>query len=355
MNNEKIKKCCINPYTHLEILEHGYCYFCCPSYVKNFISVGNIFEQTFEEIWYGKQATEFRKSILDGSYSKCDLKICPLEFETLFTDENYLNPPYPEFVGLSYVKACNCRCITCRDNLYYESKENTEYYNQFKDRIVQLCSKAKQVYINGGGELFVSKHLRDVCREIVEVNPYVEFLLISNGLLFNEEHIKDFGIQNNLFDVQISIHAAKKKTYEKIMRGGNWDVLQKNLSYISRLKKQRKIIKLSFNFVVHSLNYKEMPKFVKMAQKFGAVPSFWRFRQWKSDTFCASEMNKSGEYEKYTVWEKDHKDYKNFLKVMKKLKRMKTKIKFLDPLFQKLYNQKNDTWLDKVKNCWRKI
>ncbi len=344
------KKCCINPYTHLEIQLDGSCYFCCSFYVKDLISIGNIFEQSFEDIYYGEKAKEFRKSILDGSYSKCDLKICPLNAKDVFSDEDYLNPPYPEYVGLNYIKACNCRCITCRDNLYYESKENTEYYNQFKDKIVKICSKAKLIFLNGGGEVFVSKHLRDVCHEIIKVNPLVKFAVISNGLLFNDIHVKDFGIQDNLQELQISIHAAKRKTYEKIVRGGNWEVLQKNLSYISNLKKEGKITKLEFNFVTHSLNYKEMPKFVKMAQKFGATPVFWRFRKWSGEYWCASEMNKSGEYEKYTVWEKDHKDYKNFLKVMKKLQKMKTKIKFLDPLFQKLYNQKNDTWLDKLKN-----
>ncbi len=348
---KKIMTTCLNPFTRLEITLNGSCYFCCTSYVKNEEPIGNIFNQSVEEIWYGEKATEFRKSVLDDSYSKCNLNVCPLEFEkNSFENEDYLNPPYPKFVGLNYVKACNVRCVICRDDLFYESKENTEYYNQFKDKIVKLCSKAQKVFINGCGELFVSKHLRDVCREIVEINPDVKFNILTNGLLFDENHIKDFCFYSkNGHIVSVSIHAAKKKTYEKIMRGGNWEVLQKNLSYISSLKKDNIVSSIYFNFVTHSLNYKEMPKFVKMARKFGAEPAFWRFRKWEN----ASEMNKSGEYEKYTVWEKDNKDYKKFLKVMKKLQKMKTKIYFRDPLFQKLYNQKHDTWLDKVKKVFK--
>ena len=345
MNDENnTRKCCKNPYTHLEIQGNGNCYFCCPSFIKNEISIGNIFEQSFEEVWYGEKATEFRKSVLDGSYSKCDLTLCPFDAEGFFFYEDYLYPPYPKFVALNYVGCCNVRCITCRDNLYCETKDKTEYYNQFKDRIVQLCSRAKYVYLNGSGSLFVSNHLKGVCHEILKVNPYVRFILCSNGLLFNEAHVRDFNLLNNLYHVQISIHAAKKKVYEKIVRGGKWEVLQKNLSYISNLKKEGKITKLEFNFVTHSLNYKEMPRFVKMAQKFGATPVFWRFRKWNN----ASEMNRN--YEKYTVWEKDHKDYKKFLKVMKKLQKIDVKICFHDPLFQKLYDQKYDTWLDKLKN-----
>ena len=192
MNDENnTRKCCKNPYTHLEIQGNGNCYFCCPSFIKNEVPIGNIFEQSFEEVWYGEKATEFRKSVLDGSYSKCDLTLCPFDAEGFFFYEDYLYPPYPKFVAL---------------------------------------------------------------------------------------------------------------------------------------------------------NYKEMPRFVKMAQKFGATPVFWRFRKWDN----ASEMNRN--YEKYTVWEKDHKDYKKFLKVMKKLQKIDVKICFHDPLFQKLYDQKRDTWLDKLKN-----
>ena len=86
---------CLNPFTRLEITLNGSCYFCCPSYVKNEEPIGNIFNQSVEEIWYGEKATEFRKSVLDDSYSKCNLNVCPLEFEkNSFENEDYLNPHY---------------------------------------------------------------------------------------------------------------------------------------------------------------------------------------------------------------------------------------------------------------------
>ena len=351
MYENNTRKCCINPYTNLEIVESGKCYFCVASFVKE--PIGNIFEQDFDDIWYGEKAIEFRKSVLNGSYSKCDLKMCPMDEnqEKAFLEDDYLKPPYPKLVLLDYVRACNVRCMICRDNVLFETKEDTEYYNQFKDKIVNICSKADIVFLNGGGELFVSKHLREVCHEIVDKNFRIKFFVCSNGLLFDENHVRDFNIVNNLGDVQISIHAASKKTYEKIVRGGNWDVLQKNLKYISELKKRKKIKCLYFNFVVHSLNYKEMPKFVKMAKKFGAIPSFWRFRSWKDDLVCENRSNNSN-YEKYTVWEKDHKDYKKFLKVLKKLKGMNTEIRFWDSLFQKLYDEEK-TGLRKLINFFK--
>ena len=335
-------KNCSNPFSKIEINDGGKCVFCCPSFLVDNYSIGNIFEQDFDDIWYGEKAIEFRKSILDKTYKYCKLNLCPSLKDENFSYDDYLRPPYPEHVVLSYLRACNVRCLTCRDDLLYESKENTEYFNRFIDNITKVCKRCKSVYLNGAGELFVSKHLKKLVNEIVKVNPDVKFNLASNGLLFDEVHLKEFNLLNRVSSVYISIHAATKKTYKKIVRGGNWDVLQKNLAYISKMKKEGKLDYVSCNFVVHSLNYKEMPKFVKMVESFGIIPTFWRFRNWGP----ISDMNEN--YEKYTVWEKDHKDYKKFLKVFKKLKGMDTEIIWLDPLFQSLYNKARKTWLDKV-------
>ena len=260
---------------------------------------------------------------------------------SFFFDINFSPRFFP--IGIIEISAPNEKRLTPN------TKKTKPIINAIKSKR-GICKKAKFVMLNCGGELFVSKHLKKLVNEIIKVNPDVKFLLITNGLLASEKTLKDFNLYDKIATLSLSIHAASKKTYEKIVRGGKWDVLQKNLKYISKLKKEGKIKTLEYNFVVHSLNFKEMPKFVKMAKKFGATPTFWRFRKWSNEHFCASKMNKTGEYEKYSVWEKDHKDYRKFLKVMKKLKRMNVKILFYDPLFQKLYNQQKDTWFDKIKN-----
>ena len=39
--------------------------------------IGNLTENTIEEIWNGELANEFRKSMLDGSYMYCNHSKCP--------------------------------------------------------------------------------------------------------------------------------------------------------------------------------------------------------------------------------------------------------------------------------------
>lgn len=331
---------CSKPFTYFQIEFDGDCFFCCPMFTD--YPIGNIFKNSFEDIWYGEKATKFRESILDGSHKFCKMDICT---EASLVDEKDIKLGLPKEVHLSYVKACNLRCITCRDKLIYESKENTEYFDSYIDKILPFCKEAETVYLNGSGELFVSRHLCKLCRKIVEVNPKVKFFVHSNGMFLNKEMCEKFGFLDNISEVSVSVHAATEKTYEEIVRGGKWKVLLKNLEWLSTLKKSGKIKNFFVSFVVHSLNYKEMSKFVKMSKKYSAYALFWRFRNWHTSHMCT-------EYDKYTCWEKDHKDYKKFIKVLYKLKCKYDGRDYwlVDPLFRELQAEAKGSFFERLKN-----
>ncbi len=341
-----MQPCCKYPFERLNIEWNGSVTFCCPAYNNDYF-LGNVFDEnsSLEDMWFGDKAIEFRKSILNGTYKYCNLKFCA-EYANYnfkeFTEKDVIKPKYPEIINLSYLSACNVRCITCRDNMYIETKKNVEFFDKITDKIISICRNAKVVYLNGSGEVFVSKHFKSLIKKLSETYPKIKFHIQSNGLLFDEKHIKDFGLSGKIENVSISVHAATKKTYEKIVRGGHWEQLQKNLKYLSSLKKEGKISNFSFIFVFHSLNYKEMPAFVKMANELGAFVHFWRFRNWGEPEMCRN-------YEKYTCWEPKHKDYKKFLKVLAKLKNMDG-YRIDEEYFRKLQSQTRDPWWLKLKN-----
>ncbi len=338
-------KCCKYPFERVNIEYNGQVTFCCPAFNNEYM-LGNIYEDSFEDMWFGEKAQEFRKAVLDGSYKYCNLDFCQ-EFKeenfSNFEDKDIANIPYPKTVHLSYVWSCNTRCQTCRDELYVESNDTTIAYNKISDKIINICKNAELIYLNGSGEVFTSNHLKSLIKSISEKYPNAKFELISNGLLFDEKHVKDFGLEGKLKGANISIHAATKKTYEFIVRGGHWEQLQKNLKYLSELKKQGKIKTLCFNFVFHSLNFKEMPAFVKLANRFGAEAHFWRFRKWHDKTRMLRN------YDRYTCWEPDHPDYNEFIKILGKLKGMSGYV-LNEAHFRKLQSEIKDPWWVGLKN-----
>jgi len=55
------KEICLRPFTEIMLDENGLIYTCCPEFVKYFY-IGNILENSFEDIWFGEKAAAFRKN-----------------------------------------------------------------------------------------------------------------------------------------------------------------------------------------------------------------------------------------------------------------------------------------------------
>ena len=65
---------CRQPWSFVEIHGTGEVYNCCPGWITK--SLGNILEQTWEEVWNGEIAQEFRQSMLDSTFTNCIAKNC---------------------------------------------------------------------------------------------------------------------------------------------------------------------------------------------------------------------------------------------------------------------------------------
>lgn len=85
-----------------------------------------------------------------------------------------------------------------------------------------------------------------------------------------------------------------------------YDKLMKNIAYLSDLKQKYGFL-FCLNFVVTSLNYKDMPAFAKMAKKYNATPYFWEYRK-----TCNHDA-----IEDFFIYNSGNKEHKRLLKVLK--------------------------------------
>ena len=81
---------CVKPYEFFEIGTDGFCYFCSRLWNDSYC-IGNILERSFEDVWNGKEATEFRQSIIDKNYKYCDTHLC------LMPDGKCIDTPIAEY------------------------------------------------------------------------------------------------------------------------------------------------------------------------------------------------------------------------------------------------------------------
>ena len=167
---------------------------------------------------------------------------------------------------------CNLRCLHCyQENhkpVQLEYEKLVIIYKQFKEL---LEKKKMKGHINiTGGEPLCNPYLFKILDLIKEDSDLISFSVLTNGTLINEKIAQRLKSYNPEY-VQVSLEGGKrtndyirgKGTYKKIAEG------------IINLRKAN--IFTSISFTATSLNYKEFPKVVRYAGKYG-VNNVWSDR-----------------------------------------------------------------------------
>ena len=309
------KNLCKAPFTCIEISCNGNVTVCCPA--LNPTVIGNIYRQSFDDIWYSKEAQDLREDMLSRQFKTCNLKLCN-PVSNLLQDRMLLEnddiefsktPPYPKYVKFCHDKHCNIKCITCRDDFIVNSKQETLKLNSYIDEVyLPILKNCETVALNGAGEAFASEHCKTLIKKIVEKYPNIKFDIHTNGVLCNKSLCDELGITDKICSIGISLHAFNKETFEKIHLASNYEMVMKNILWLSSLLKAGTLKRLHLYYVVQKMNYKEMIPFVKFATSIGANVYFWEYRDW------GTKLSKN--YNKLAVFEKQHPEYNKLAKIL---------------------------------------
>ncbi len=347
-----LNKICIIPWNVLRISSNGDCFFCTPNF--NEYKLGNIIEQDLKDIYNGEIANQIRKSVLDNQYTYCKTDLCnfgwqvdinqklPEQFyiPTINSDSSEMcSSISPSIIYFSHDYSCKQKCVFCRDNIKMMSDKNGKLlYDAIYKKILPIINNVKIVEFMGEGEFIDSIYSVNLIKEIIRINPNIKFHLISNGVGLTKEKLEEIGIINNIEKICVSIHAANKNTYKKIFRKDNFDLVMKNLEFLSEWKQEKKLKILQLMFVICSLNYKDIKSFIKLSKKYNAEPSF-------------SIINDSGtdytknEYE-YNVCLKNNKNYNSFVNIIQS-KEVKEYLSYFPNYVKSL---KKNNIIDSLKN-----
>ena len=301
---------CSNPFTHAELYQNGDVYFCCPPFTDYF-GIGNLYENSFDELWNGVRAKEFREKILKGDFSLC-MDICDKKSSNCDINTGYTETvnEYPSYVTASIDNACNVMCTICRDKRYHVKYNKKEAEKEIETIWLPIFKNAKTIRFGCSGESFASYKEAMLIKKTAEKYPDVKFHIHTNGILGNEKVLKELNIYDRIEHLSVSVHAASKDTYKKIVRGGDFKKVLANLELYSKMKQEGRINDFRMVFCVYTENYKEMPDFAKMAAKYNSKAVFWGLR--------VTEKTKLGDnFDKYSVTNPGNKYHQDFLEVLK--------------------------------------
>ena len=259
----------------------------------------NILNSNFKNVWLSKSLKVFRLSVLNGTYTFCNRKKCSYlseypeidinELHYSFSKEIYdlekeakkriddLNEDrlyikyqgYPQNIMLAYDATCNLHCRSCRDSVYILPETEKKTVSNITDKVIDLLPYIKKLKMAGDGEVFASKEYQKVLFSDKAYN-IDEVGILSNGVLFTKENWNKIEAKYRKISVFISIDGGCKKTDEYLRCGTDYNKLQSNMDFLAQKKREGKILKLCFNFVVQKDNYLEMPKFVDQCLKWEA-------------------------------------------------------------------------------------
>lgn len=273
---------CTQPFEWCEIREDGRVFLCCPSWLK--MPIGNLLQQTLEEIWNGSEARRIRISVLDGSLQYCNPRRCPrrasvtapvqrlgevvdAEVVAALHGRKTRLPYGPKKLNLCYDRSCNLSCSSCRTQPWAPTLAERERVAHITGRLVQQAAASVQTLIvSGSGDPFASAAYRNLLQGVNAIDfPRLQSIeLHSNGLLWNETVWASLkAIHPYVRRAEISVDAASAATYA-VNRGGDFKRLLENLAYIATLP-----IALKLSCVVQANNFRELPAFAALAAAHG--------------------------------------------------------------------------------------
>ena len=235
--------------------------------------VGNLLENSLEEIYHGEKANKLRNRLAQGDYSLCNVDDCPW-LACGEIDDNLVEidevPQYPEELYLAYENICNYNCITCNIHermLTTDKSELNKRYDMIEESYKEILPHIKHISANGQGELFVSKRIIKVLQNWKPLAPKEEcsVSLETNGVLFDEKHwklIENLGEYN--LRVTVSLMSFDEYTYRQLS-GTTLPISQiiENLKFIKSLREKGIVNDFRIATVVQERNFREMPYFAK--------------------------------------------------------------------------------------------
>lgn len=253
---------CIAPWMHMHVEPDGDVQLCCASNWKHEHqrSLGNLNEQTPEEIWNDKQYRMVRKNMLAGrkmpqycspcydreagAINQTERQRFNKEFANTFelvpstNTDGSLDTLKLKYLDIRFNNLCNLKCRTCGPD-WSTSWANEMgikkplLYNNTWRKLLPYLDELEKVYFAGGEPLMTPEHY-DFLEHLLEINPNVELLYTSNfsRLELKGRHVMDYWPKFKLVNAIASVdHVGDLAAY--VRSGSDYNTVIDNIKTVN--------------------------------------------------------------------------------------------------------------------------
>jgi len=309
---------CFKPWDSISIEPNGDVINCCMPWLPK--PIGNLFENTMEEILNSEASREVQESILDGSYRYCNKDMCSEIYGGRLParpDEMKL-PRRPYKIRFNNDRSCNLWCPSCRlRRVQHNEGPAYEKAKWLNDRVYEYMLEQAdrgpvEIWVTGSGDAIGSRIYRDMLKSINGAEfPDLKINLMTNGVLFTPKTWESLHrIWNNITLIDISVDAGTKSVYQKMRPPGKWDQLLSNAKYLGECAQEYRNIDINYGFVVQHGNYKDMVNF---------VDTFSQFERYHLLNFTlVNDWNTWEDFGSHAVWRRSHPEHEEFLEMVRR-------------------------------------
>jgi len=240
----------------LFINRRGDAYACCWS--KPGV-VGNINDETLEQIYYGERIQKFRQEEIDGTLACA--KTCKYLQHPLKDD---LTPDYHNnlhYLLISFGHACNIACVMCGQ----DHKSRLELDSDTVIRNIELPKSLYSVSLYGGEPLVLKsarKYFDHCAAHGVKVS------MVTNGTAINKEMANKIALHCS--SITVSLNGASREIHERVNVGSRFDKVLKNVGLLVDAKKTLKgEVLIIGHMTIVEQNVHEVAQFINKGRQFG--------------------------------------------------------------------------------------
>jgi radical SAM protein with 4Fe4S-binding SPASM domain len=134
-------KFCRLPFDSLQIDADGDVQLCdCQLHMP--YTIGNIYQDTLENIWLSEDAKRIRQSVIDEDFTYCNWACAHLHNLPPRPEVSPVVQDFPKIIKLDMDRSCNLKCPSCREDIIIE-KNSTKI-----DKQVEMFEQIKQSSIS---------------------------------------------------------------------------------------------------------------------------------------------------------------------------------------------------------------
>jgi MoaA/NifB/PqqE/SkfB family radical SAM enzyme/thioredoxin-like negative regulator of GroEL len=166
----------------------------------------------------------------------------------------------PPRLSVQVTGKCNLNCIMCINS----GGEWSLPADKAKE-LLELMKTAVHIMWSGG-EPFVYKGFETLIEKAAKTG--IKQMIITNGLLLTDTICQKIAKYN--IAVNISIDSFDKKRYERVRRGGDFNVLKRNIKMLAKYRKQYNTTsEFAMSVIVMEDNCSDFLSYIKFAKEYG--------------------------------------------------------------------------------------